>query len=142
MKSNFWIRIGKNVFEEVSGKIKDGVAIIGEKKFIIDDNEGFDIIKNKFGGMKKKKEKYYILDWKALKPLKIDEKSEKFTYDKINSKVLKRITENELLYWLLRKKSKVAETSDIYKYIMAGFLIGGIFMYFLIVGHIIPIQGV
>ena len=138
MKSNFWIRIGKNVFEEVSGKIKDGIAIIGDKKFIIDDNDGFNIIKNKAFGLKKQIIKYYLLDWKALKPLRIDESSEKITYDKINPKVLKRIAENELLYGLLRRKSKLIEGSDVFKYMFLGVILGAIIVYILFVLHLIP----
>jgi len=137
MKSNFWLRIGKNVFEETVGKVKDGTAVVKDKKFIIDENEGFDIVKSKFFGLKKEKIKYYLVDWKTLKPLKI--KDDEIVHDKVSPKLLKRLVENELLYGLFRRKSKIVEESDVAKFLFLGAIAGGFIVYILFVLHLIPI---
>jgi len=141
MKCNFWVLTSKNTFEENKGKIKDGVATIGDKKYIIDDLEPFTVVKKSL--FKNKGEKYYLLDWKNLKPLRLDEKNNKFKYDKISPKVFKNITENELLFGLLRRKSKLIEgSSDIVKYMVVGVIAGAFLMYFLVNAGLVHIAGV
>jgi len=140
MKCNFWVLNSKNTFEEKKGKVEDGVAIIGDKKYIVDDLEPFTVLKKTF--LKKKPIKYYLLDWKSLKPLKLDIEGHKFSYDKINPKVFKSITENELLFGLLRRKSKLTgDSSAIMKYMMIGIIAGAFVMYFMINAGLIHIAG-
>lgn len=141
MKCNFWILNSKNTFEEMKGKVEYGIATIGDMSYIVDDLEPFTVVKH--GLFKNKGMKYYLLDWKTLKPLKLDEKNHRLTYDKIDPKVLQRIAENKLLFGLLRKKSKLPEGSNaVIKYLTIGLFAGVFVMYFLVASGLFHVGGV